>query len=1263
METSSKIVGKALGGLGSLVTAPLRMYLTQLVRDQLAHYLREDCVDLERLTLDGTFTLQNIELKLDVLRDTLGVPHTLKITRAFIRTLQVNVPWTNLVGQPITVKIDTVMIVLRLKTDEELRKTAAAATAATAATAAAANDSANSASTTNSSNNSQQQTEQNDAPEEGWIASLVKRVVANTSLKVKDLIFKFDDGEGRVLTATLNSLNIFSADPRNRWSVSSFFEPEGDQKRVCKAAALNGLSIRLDRSTKIEEKMNGSMKGNNGSSYRQKKRKQEHEVPVLRRANISVRGWFSLAPVYVDERNNDKDEYGKEKGKGNNDKDPFFGYSGWHNGREEVRGHPATVLDIHCTRLRFALSETQVDTILKISDRVSRATSILQEAAFMVNEQNRVNDYSKTLTTIKKNVMTTDDVKAMLNAATFKAQHEEREKKTIERNERLLRQKQDEQQQQEEDDDEGVVSGLLSWAWNSLVGDDEYEEDAENDESRNVSKLIRSFRVIGLRFDHIGLDFLLHVRGHKLNDRGPLHLRYPFSVTPSIATTTSIATTSAMTTQKTAIQSCRRSSETATEDEEDIKNSVFISPERSAQARLSSGSTNTNIVTPSSQNIVKVRTPGGFVEVDMSDNINNKSYCGGDQYETTRDSLSGNTRTSSVSTSSSSPSTSYVSRERYHARHSRERVEAFASLHFSGIEYETRTHTIEIMEQNSNSNKKGSNIDNTRDSKQIDYLSLFEIRSIGMWSTTEMTRSVEVSNGRHVTLPNYLLLCGECALHDFDDASRGGHTRLSSLSNASLSPPPSPALFPLLSPRTSGGFSQHNGPTPPPMRLSSGSIGLSSASRTNRSMLNAPSPITPNSTPNSSSTSNPSFTSSSSRRSSTAWLEWVAQPFLPRRIGLNLPPPQDDLPSVDEVIKSINVAAQGRAFRMAKVDHSIICGDCMEAESGRRGGGEEKTSIAIGHCTARLDPEWIADMRVMMNMKNNDDNKKKEGKKDNDGPEEMKKPTDCGTESTMNISIEGLGMWMVLEAPSHSIEAKPSWCLLESTNINSSSSSFASSTSTNNPAWSYTFENICLCTGTLTPSIGETGFRRGLAAQLANTQICQNIFDTPKYWQLQSTGLFRTDCNSQLHVNEVRANKWPTYTLSSTNDGAPILSTRADVVVVQNIFAASTNENYLQIQKGGHWHINLNATHLPFLTACYAALTDKSVVEDDMLYWIRIAENLAQTSSTSDKKGHVAQNQKPTPLEEEVVRLRVLLHEAREEAERWKAVVENGLSA
>jgi hypothetical protein len=82
-------------------------------------------------------------------------------------------------------------------------------------------------------------------------------------------------------------------------------------------------------------------------------------------------------------------------------------------------------------------------------------------------------------------------------------------------------------------------------------------------------------------------------------------------------------------------------------------------------------------------------------------------------------------------------------------------------------------------------------------------------------------------------------------------------------------------------------------------------------------------------------------------------------------------------------------------------------------------------------------------------------------------------------------------------------------------------------------------------------------------------------------------------------------------------------------------------------------------------------MMDATVVENDMLYWVRTVEHVARASGGGGggggggaDGGHpLQQQQQPTPLEEEVVRLRMLLHEAREEAERWKSVVENGLSA
>ena len=174
METT---IGQALGGLGSLVTLPLRAYLTQLLRDQLAHYVQEDCINFQRLTLGGTLVLENLELKTETLRDLFNIPLTFEISRGFIRKLQVNVPWTNLLGQPITVKIDTVMIEIRMKTDVELTKTAESTLNANNDGTNNKNNSSNNndhAADPNTSTNTSSPQEQKDVAEEGWVTGLGK---------------------------------------------------------------------------------------------------------------------------------------------------------------------------------------------------------------------------------------------------------------------------------------------------------------------------------------------------------------------------------------------------------------------------------------------------------------------------------------------------------------------------------------------------------------------------------------------------------------------------------------------------------------------------------------------------------------------------------------------------------------------------------------------------------------------------------------------------------------------------------------------------------------------------------------------------------------------------------------------------------------------------------------------------------------------------------------------------------------------------------
>ncbi|EGZ07795.1 hypothetical protein PHYSODRAFT_385208, partial [Phytophthora sojae] len=87
--------------------SPLRGYIAQNLQFYLSKYIED--IQLEGLGLfGGDLVLNDLEIKRHVLRESLEIPSSFDFSRGFIRELRIHIPWTQLLSQPIEVKLYTI---------------------------------------------------------------------------------------------------------------------------------------------------------------------------------------------------------------------------------------------------------------------------------------------------------------------------------------------------------------------------------------------------------------------------------------------------------------------------------------------------------------------------------------------------------------------------------------------------------------------------------------------------------------------------------------------------------------------------------------------------------------------------------------------------------------------------------------------------------------------------------------------------------------------------------------------------------------------------------------------------------------------------------------------------------------------------------------------------------------------------------------------------------------------------------------------------
>ncbi|XP_026331803.1 uncharacterized protein LOC113239151 isoform X1 [Hyposmocoma kahamanoa] len=194
----------------------IESYVTPILLSYVDKYVRDfKPADAQVSLWAGGVALHNLILKPDVLQQEVSLPFTLISGR--IHELLIQVPWTKIMSEPITVAIDTIECILSFRppaTDE--------------------------ASTAENVNRTTQVVE---APP-GYMQALVRRIVSNITVKVHHLIVKYVQDD-IVLSLNVKHLTVESAGAD--WT-PAFADIDQNQPVIRRIVTLDDLTLCLDQS-------------------------------------------------------------------------------------------------------------------------------------------------------------------------------------------------------------------------------------------------------------------------------------------------------------------------------------------------------------------------------------------------------------------------------------------------------------------------------------------------------------------------------------------------------------------------------------------------------------------------------------------------------------------------------------------------------------------------------------------------------------------------------------------------------------------------------------------------------------------------------------------------------------------------------------------------------------------------------------------------------------------------------------------------------
>ncbi|KAF4530597.1 hypothetical protein B566_EDAN006803, partial [Ephemera danica] len=199
-------------------------YITPIILSYVDKYIKNIRLEDTKVSLwSGEAVFHNLSLRLDVLEEELALPFS--FVSGQIHELAINVPWTKLHAEPITVTINTIECVLKLKSDSSGNQDAAST----------------SSKGSRDSRKKAKRSEVESPP--SYMQSLVNRIVSNVVVRCNNVILKYVEDD---LVLSLNARSLLLQSANAQWQ-PAFTELSVGQLMLRKLVTLQDLTVCLDR--------------------------------------------------------------------------------------------------------------------------------------------------------------------------------------------------------------------------------------------------------------------------------------------------------------------------------------------------------------------------------------------------------------------------------------------------------------------------------------------------------------------------------------------------------------------------------------------------------------------------------------------------------------------------------------------------------------------------------------------------------------------------------------------------------------------------------------------------------------------------------------------------------------------------------------------------------------------------------------------------------------------------------------------------------